>query len=32
MEKDGIETCKWFKDLQQFVPKAVESIPKDFSA
>jgi hypothetical protein len=31
MEKDGVKTCKWFRDLQQFLPKAVESIPKDFS-
>lgn len=31
IERDGIETCKWFKELQQFVPQSPESVPKGFS-
>ncbi len=31
IERDGIETCNWFKGIKQFVPQFPESVPKGFS-
>lgn len=31
IERDGVETCLWFKNLRKFVPQSPESVPRDFS-